>query len=429
MRTGIAAIAALMIGAFGAHFLLQDRGYVLFSFRSWTVEMSVPILVLVLILLYALVRFLLRLWRAPRQLGEAIADRRHRRAANRLTRGLIHMSEGDWTRGERLLTDGVSAGDTPLVNYLMAARAAHLQGARERRNEWLRLAFDRVPEAETTVLLTQAELQYEDREFEHALATVQRILEDEPAHGAATALLADISIALGDRDRLIELLPRLVRLRLATARLIEVTVAAMQRQLDADATTEADYRALRAVLPAEVRRDTAVAGLHARLLARFGHGDEAIKALTADLKRDWQPALVRVFGQVTGSDPSRQLKRAENWLKARPDDPDLLLAAARLCVQNELWGKARSYLESSLALAPAPGAFALYGELLDRLGESEQAGEAYAAGLKLATGVTGDRPALAAPAAETAMAPIADARPPSDSDGTLTAPVVATPTD
>jgi len=128
MKTGVAALAALIIAAFGAHFLLLDRGYVLVSLRGWTIEMSVPILVLALCLLYAGVRALLRLWRAPRQLGEALAERRDRRAADRLTRGLIHMTEGDWTRGERLLTGGVAGGKTPLVNYLMAARAAHMPG-------------------------------------------------------------------------------------------------------------------------------------------------------------------------------------------------------------------------------------------------------------------------------------------------------------
>ena len=165
MRFGLWAMAALMIGAFGAHFLLQDRGYVLVSFRTITVEMSVPILVLVLVILYALVRVLLRIWRAPRQLGEVIADRRHRRAADKLTRGLIHMTEGDWARSERLLTDGLKGGAAPRVHDLMAARAAQLQGSRERRNEWLKLAYETLPEAELAVLLTQAELQFEDQEY------------------------------------------------------------------------------------------------------------------------------------------------------------------------------------------------------------------------------------------------------------------------
>jgi HemY protein len=166
MRFGLYCLAALALGAFAAHFVLQDRGYVLISFRSYVVEMSVPALVLVLVVAYASVRIASRIWRAPRALGHAVADRRLRRAGARLTTGLIHMTEGDFGRGERVLTQGLKGAEAPLVNYLMAARAAQAQGSVERRNEWLTIAFDELPEAETAILLTQAELQFEAGEHE-----------------------------------------------------------------------------------------------------------------------------------------------------------------------------------------------------------------------------------------------------------------------
>ena len=91
----------------------------------------------------------------------------------------------------------------------------------------------------------------------------------------------------------------------------------------------------------------------------------------------------------------KQLKRAEEWLPAHPQDGTVLLAAARLCMRNELWGKARSYLEASLALAPRADAYQLYGKLLEQLGERERAADAFRTGLALATGrgVPADIPA------------------------------------
>jgi HemY protein len=201
MRLGLWALAALFVGAFAAHFLLGDQGYVLIHFRGYVVEMSVPALVLTFVLLYALIRALKRLWRAPRTLGEAWAGRRSRNAGDRLMTGLMYMTEGDWPRGERLLTQGLKNSTAPLLNYVMAARAAHEQGARERRNEWLKLACEALPGAEVTVLLTQAEMQHEDGEFEQALATLQRIQDKEPDHRAALALTAKTKVALGDRAR------------------------------------------------------------------------------------------------------------------------------------------------------------------------------------------------------------------------------------
>ena len=56
MRLGVAALLAILLGAFVAHFLLADRGYVLVNFRSYVIEMSVPGLVIVLILGYLFVR-------------------------------------------------------------------------------------------------------------------------------------------------------------------------------------------------------------------------------------------------------------------------------------------------------------------------------------------------------------------------------------
>ena len=77
---------------------------------------------------------------------------------------------------------------------------------------------------------------------------------------------------------------------------------------------------------------------------------------------------------------ARQLKRAEDWLKNHGEDTDLLLAAARLCAKNELWGKARSYLETVLSIRPSPDAYHEFGQLLTRLGEGEAAADAFRKG-------------------------------------------------
>ena len=76
MKAGLTLLIVLVLGALTAHFLLQDNGYVLINFRGYVIEMSVPILAFLALLTYMLVRFLIHLWRAPRQLGEAAARRR-----------------------------------------------------------------------------------------------------------------------------------------------------------------------------------------------------------------------------------------------------------------------------------------------------------------------------------------------------------------
>ena len=117
--------------------------------------------------------------------------------------------------------------------------------------------------------------------------------------------------------------------------------------------------------------------LYAAAAARCGDHDGLEKKLRKALKTTWSPALVAIYGELETSRPAAHLGHIEAWLARRGDDADLLLAAARLCIQNQLWGKARSYLESSLSL---------YGQLLEKIGESDAAAEAFRRGLETMTG-------------------------------------------
>jgi len=81
VRWGLWALFALLLGAFVAHFVLEDRGYVLINFRSYIVEMSVPGLLLVLVALYLGVRGVVVLVRSPLRVRKAILAYRDALAA------------------------------------------------------------------------------------------------------------------------------------------------------------------------------------------------------------------------------------------------------------------------------------------------------------------------------------------------------------
>ncbi len=402
MRYAVWALAALVLGAFATHFLLQERGYVLISFGGYNIEMSVPILVLALVLLYALIRFAIRVWRAPRELGQAIANQRAKRAGDRLAQGLIHMTEGDFLRGERLLTDGLGGSDTRLVNYLMAARAAEAQGSNDRRDEWLGRAAEAEPKAWLAVALTQAELQLKAREFAAALATLDGILSRKPKHPAALALRAETLLLSGDQAGLRELAPKLARSKLAAEKLVPVLARVLDSMRRDPGFDREQLKLVWQPLAAGLKRRPELIRARALLLDRLGDGDEAVKALGAALKRGWDRTLVLTFGEVRAADPLKQLKRAESWLREHDEDPALLLTAARLCMANELWGKARSYLESSIAIRPEPASYSLYGKLLDQLGEGDAASRAYQTGLRMVAPDSDGVPALTAPSADRA---------------------------
>lgn len=381
MKFGAIVVLVLILSAFAAHFLLGDPGYVAINFRGYLVEMSVPVLLALAVLLILAVWLVRRLIQAPRRLGEAAGRYRSGRAGMKLTRGMIEVAEGNFARGEKLLARAAGTSDAPLFNYLQAARAAHLQGKDARRDEWLKLAYEHTPEASNAVLLTQAELQLDREQYEQALATLRRIEENSKDHSYALALLGRLYYRLKDWPQLAEILPRLQKQGRVKQEMLDKWAIRVHTENFGNA---ADGEAILAEwknVPKRLRGDTRVLDAYYMSLMRVGLHDKAEKDLSAALKTEWRAPLVRLFGLVEGPDPTRQLKRAEGWLAKHGDDADLLLAAARLCLRNELWGKARSYLETVIALRPTPEAYQEYGRLLTQLGETDAAADAYRDGL------------------------------------------------
>lgn len=384
MRFGLWIVVALVAGAIGAHFFLADPGYVVVNFRDYIVETSVPVLLALLAAALGAVWLLRKLLAAPRRLGEAAGRYRGRRAGRQFTRGLIEMAEGNFGKGEKLLTRKVGRADAPLLNYLAAARAAQLQGKVERRDEWLRRAYEETPEAANAVLLTQAELQIANGQHEQALATLGQLEERVPGHAQALLLMGRLYSRLGDWKRLGELLPRLrAQRRVPHETLEEWSVAVYSHRItEAGDDSAAVVEAWRGV-PKPLKQHSVMRVAYVEALMRAGENEAAESEIKRMLGRRWDDGLVRLYGLVKTDHTNRQLKQVETWLAERDEDAELLLAAARLCVRSELWGKARSYLESSIAMRATPEAYREYGALLARLGEGDSAAEAYRSGLAL----------------------------------------------
>lgn len=387
MKLALYLIGALLVGTLAAQMFIAEPGYVVINFRGYIVEMSVPGLVLVFLLTLLAIWLAIRIVRAPRQLGEAAANFRGRRAGRQFTRGLIEIAEGNHAKGERMLTRGARRADAPLLNYLAAARAAQLQNQDERRDNWLKLAYEEAPEATNAVLLTQAELQIAHEQYEQALATLRQLDEEEAGNGQAVVLLGRLYHRLEDWPQLGKLLPRLAKHKRAPQDDVrEWTVRVHQHRLQEVGGHNGDVAAAWGDVPKSLRDSSRLRIAYIEALAKTGDADVAESELRSMLKASWDPTLVKLYGELETSDSGKQLQRAETWLRKHEDDATLLLAAGRLCMHNKLWGKARSYIESSLSIQPTPEAFALFGQLLTQVGESDAAADAYRSGLALVAG-------------------------------------------
>ncbi len=395
MKAGLLIVVTLALGALAANYMLADNGYVLINFRGYAIEMSVPVLVFLLVLTYLGVRLIVRIWEAPRRLGEMAARRRVRKANELMVRGYIEMGEGNLARGERLLTKGVRNSETPLLNYLAAARAAQAQGDRSRRDNWLKMAYEQDPRATATVLLTQAELQFANNEFESARATLNQVLELTPRNPEALRLKAELCLKREDWQDLRDLLPRLRKVGHVPPELLDTWYQRVWPELLAAAGDDAaKVQELWDALPRHLRNKPPLIAARAKALVRQGKPQEGEIILRKALNAEWSDQLIRLYGTIEGIDESAALKVAEKWLQQRPNDASLLLTAGRLCFRKQLWGKARSYFESSIGLQPSPEVWHELGKLLTRMGEEQAAFEAYRKGLTLSYGGT-DVPRIA----------------------------------
>ncbi|MGB5580520.1 MAG: heme biosynthesis HemY N-terminal domain-containing protein, partial [Woeseia sp.] len=355
---------------------------VVIQFRGYLVEMSVPALTGLLLLLLIGIWMIVKILRVPRKLGEAAGRYRSNRAGSKLTRGLIAVAEGNFAKGEKLLSRSAGVSDAPLLNYLEAARAAHLQGNKERRDDWLRQAFEKMPDAKNAVLLTQAELQLDSEEYEQALATLRKLDENSPNHSYALALMGKLYYRLKDWKQLQELLPRIQKHgRVDEDVLLQWTIKVYSEELRNAAEPQVAWKAV----PRKLKKHEELLEAYAAALIASGEQSLAEKSVSAALNRSWHGGLVRLYGNIKTQNTTLQLKQAERWLKNHPEDPDLLLSSAKLSLRNELWGKARSYLEAAIAIRPTPDAYQEYGRLLHQLGEGDAAAEAYRSGLGLVT--------------------------------------------
>jgi len=115
-----------------------------------------------------------------------------------------------------------------------------------------------------------------------------------------------------------------------------------------------------------------------------GQTDQAESLLRKAINRNWEPAWVRLYGRVVSSDLSAQLNTAERWASQHPDEPELMLALARISLNHELWGKARSYFEACIGAGGSAEAYQELGRLLEQLEDKDKALACYRDGLKKA---------------------------------------------
>ncbi len=373
MKRGLLVLVVLLLllaaGALAPMFK-SDPGRVLINFGDWTVETSVLVLITALVILWFTVQLIVWLWRMP---VETARRMREQRAFKQLEKGLLALTEGDWSAAEKALEKSASVQGKTTAHYLAAAQAADGQDAHDRREYYLEQAGSGSSKKRFLVELTRARMLLDNGNHAAAQPVLKDLYKRRRKHPQVLDLLLRCYRELGEWDELQGMLPALRKAGVlddeqALALQEEVAVNSLRIAENVDALQAAWKHISR-----PMHHHVAVVEAFAATASRLERADLAEPVITSSLKNEWNPSLVLRYGEAGAGDRSKRMKQCEKWLKQHPEDAGLHLALGRLCAGESLWGKAREHMVKSLELEPSSVGYDALGQLLERQGELEPA--------------------------------------------------------
>jgi len=387
-----ALIAFIVIAAAAVTLALLFRlntGYVLFVAPPYRVELSqnafIIIALVAFIALYALVRAAVRLARLPGEVRDGRRRRQIERFRAKQDAAVVALLEGRHGRARQFAQEALAIPESTPVAALVGARAAL-----ETRDWNAATAMLDRPDTHATNLavprlMLEAELALERGQPAEALARLAELRREAGLHTAAQRLELRALTAAGRPAEIPALVDQLVKRKVYDPKQGELLRASAHAEaLETLAHDAAGLRAYWSRVPEGDRLQPKVARAAARSFLQLGGDRDAVDLLARSLERNWDPRLLLTYAECRAPDPTRQLETAERWLVTHNQDATLLYALGRLCERQQLWGKAQTYLEASLALDNHWRAHVALGEMFAKLGRQDEENAHLAAALRLA---------------------------------------------
>ncbi len=369
----------------------QDPGYVLITIHHWAIEstfwvaaVALLVFMIVLSMVGTMVKNILYL---PKHWQEWRQHLRFSRAQAKTKRGLIEFSEGHWKVAKKYLIAAAPNVDLPLVNYLTAARAAEKMGDHILRDQYLHQAQEAAPDATIAIELTQAQLQVDNQEWDEALATLNALQIITPDHPVVLQLYLKVYQTLHNWPALIAILPKMKASNtLSDTELHSIKKNAYLAMLQANLGTDdqplpSDIKTAIQNLPKDLKHDPEITIWYSRHLVNTHQDQTAEKLIREHLKTSQDEDLITLYGHI-GTDYAR-IPFIESLIQQAPNSAALHLCLGRLYVAKQVWGSAKTHLETSIHLHPTPQAYHDLGKLLETLDRQAEACQMYRLGLEI----------------------------------------------
>ncbi|ENC9556749.1 heme biosynthesis protein HemY [Aeromonas hydrophila] len=381
----IVLVAAMVAGLIFGPQASGNKGYVLISLGNYTVESSVTSAVILAVLFYGallIVEWLLgRVFGLRRKTLGWYGSRRRRKANQQTVAATLAMAEGHYSQAEKLMLKGASNSDTPLLNYLSAAKAAQARGDDVRRDQYLQKAQEENPKAELALTLTQTQLQIEQGQYDTALAMLESVYALNPRHPMVLDQLRQVHLAREDWAALIDLIPVLHKVGKLTPKQEEdLLQQAWRGRLDAASGALETLRPIWQELPRKLRQDPDLLATYGDRLRQLGADNEAAELWLDALRKQVSPQLLARLPKLKLDSYQPML----TLLQKIQDQPGVDAALAQVYLLAGQLDDAQRLLEQEVTKAPNAAVYHALGQVMDKRRLTNKANEYYRQALQLA---------------------------------------------
>lgn len=338
-------------------------------------------LVLGVVLLYLLIKLLSGVLATPERVSLFSKNHRSRQASKALNAAGLAFFEGKYQQAEQAASKVLTnkeAGANRVLALMIGAHAANQMGNKDLRNQYL-ADIAKLPEKQQLsrhLLLAESALNAENNEeaSNHLKAAAQ-------INPSLTRLVQLQLRQASHQGNALEMLDKANKLQRAGA----INNQEAQRYTDLayeqllSLATDADsMKAALKRIPSELANGRFCVKIADRYV-QLGLYPQAIKWVGKHYPISHDGALLPAF---TNSVPyldehaqNKAMDTATSWVKDSPNDAQLLAHLGKLAYSQQLWGKAKNYLETSLKIEPSNNTRLALAKVFDEVGDKQAAAE------------------------------------------------------
>ncbi|MDP8101407.1 heme biosynthesis protein HemY [Phocoenobacter atlanticus] len=171
----------LLAGLVAGPYIAGHQGYVRIETDTKVIEMSIVMLVVFFVALMAVIYLVEGILKSFFSLSRGsyrwFFTRKRKKAQKQTLEGLVKMSEGDYSKAEKLIGKNAKHSDKPVLNFIKAAEAAQRKGDEKAANKYLVEASKIAGDNNIALEIARAKILMLQKKLPAARSAVDSLLE------------------------------------------------------------------------------------------------------------------------------------------------------------------------------------------------------------------------------------------------------------